>query len=96
MVFSGEAWRQEPNRGQRDRGLLEQVENHRILSRRARRLDAVVGRTFGQMQRAGTVAEHRRISFAEIQPPAVDLHERAQQCRDRVAFRSGETLCGVE
>ena len=57
MVPHRQVRRQQPDRGQGDRGLLEQLEDHRIAARGPRRLDAVVGRALGQMQHLRAVAD---------------------------------------
>ena len=96
MILVGQMRRQQPDRGQRERRRFEQVEDDRISSRRSTRFDAVVGAALGQVQLLRAIREHRRIAFAEIQAPAVDLRQRPKQGDGGVTFLAGQPLCHLE
>ena len=95
MVLSRQVRGQQPHSGQRDRALLEELQDQRIHARCSRGLDAVVGCPFGKMQHLGAVAEHRCAPLAQIEPPGVDLHQRAQQRRCGEMLFEHEVLCRI-
>ena len=56
----------------------------------ARGLDAAVGGVFGEVQDPRAIREERRTTFAEIEPPRVDFHQRRDEARRRLAFAHSE------
>ena len=83
---------EQPDRSERQRAVSECLKHRRIAARRPRRFDAVVGRTFREVQHLRAVGEERRAPFAEIQPSRVELHEHPQQCRRCRPFVRHEAL----
>jgi hypothetical protein len=96
MVRHRQVRRHEPDGRQRDGTIFERREDGRKAARRAGRLDPVVGGAFGEVQRLRAVREQRRVALAEVEPPRVELHQRAHERRRGAAFRRRETLYGGE
>ena len=96
VVVRRQVRRQQSDPGQGDRGLLEQLEDHRVAARGPRCLDAVVGRSLGKVQHLRAVAEHRRAALAQIETAAVDFHEHAQERCRRATLVRRQPSGGVE
>ena len=83
--------RQQPDSTEMYAAICEERQYHWEPPRRARSFDPVVRRMLGEMQDLGAVREHRGAPLPEVEPPRIELRERGDQMRSRLAFTSGET-----
>src|SRR5262245_6989688 len=72
--------------------IRELLKNDRTTTRRARNLDAVVGRMLSQVKNLRAVGEHRRTPLAEVEPSRVEFSERAHERARGLALRSGKPI----
>jgi hypothetical protein len=96
MIVRGHVRRQQADGRQRHRSILERDENGGKAARRASRLDSVVRRALGEVQRLGAVRKQGRVTLAEIEPPHVDLHQRAHEGSRGATFRQRQTFHSCE
>jgi hypothetical protein len=83
MVLRCQFRRQQPDRSEMKRTVVEPFENDWESSRSARRLNPIVRGVLRQVQHLNTVGEQARTAFAEVQPPRVNFRERRDKPRRR-------------
>ena len=83
---------QERDRGQRQRTLGQQIEDHRKAPRGPRGLDASIRRVLREVQELRAVGEERRAPLAEIQPALVHLRQQRDEPDRRVPLAAGGDL----
>ena len=92
MVARSQVRRQEPHRGQVDRTLREQVEDHRKASSGAGHLDPVVGLPFREPQGVPAVDEERAVALAQEHVARVELGEVGHDLGRQVMVAGDEAL----
>ena len=95
-VVIGQVRSEQANRGQRQRSVRKPLEDDGELSRSARRLDAIVGGPFAEIQDVGAVNKHRGAALREVQVTIFDLYEAPHQRRRRRALARGEPLRSLQ
>jgi hypothetical protein len=91
VVLWCEMWSQQPDGTEVEDAIGEERQDHWEPPRRARGFDPVVRGVLSEMQDLRAVREHRRRALREVEPPRIELRERGDQMRSRVAFTSGQT-----
>ena len=84
--------RQEPRRGQIDRTLREQVEDHRKASGGAGDLDAIVGFPLREPEGVPAVDEERAVALAQEHVARVELGEVGHDLGRQVMVAGDEAL----
>jgi len=92
VVLAREVRRQEPNRRQVQRSVLQHLENHRELPGRPACLDPVVPPMLGQVKDLRAVRKERWAPGASVQPTGIELREVGDERGGCLPRASRETI----
>jgi hypothetical protein len=84
--------RQQPHGAEVDAAIYEERQYQRKPPRSASRFDTVVRGVLGEMQDLGAVREHGGAPLPEVEATRIELRQRGDQTRSRLAFAAGETF----
>lgn len=82
-ILGREMRRQQPHRRERQRPIVEPLENERELTGG---FDPSIRRVFGETQHLGAVGEERRAAFGQVQPADIERHQKRDELCGGVTF----------